>query len=175
MKNLKTLAILLVSVIITSCSKSDEPEPTPAPLPATNGSFIRATVDGVAFTSAIFGVETTVVNRVGTGSSRLITLLGGNAIVSTMNIAIEGVTAPGTYVINSTSSNSFNALDYTITSPTAVFSAGNCTGSSGTIVVTAIDATKIEGTFSFTGKNSENCAAPAKNITAGSFRGVFTN
>jgi hypothetical protein len=53
------------------------------------------------------------------------------------------------------------------------YSSDICTNTNGTLQVTHSDATKIEGTFSFTGKEvreGEDCSGGTKNVTNGSFR-----
>lgn len=176
MKTFKTvskLALVVLAVFITSCSKDDPaPTPTPTPIPAS-GSFITATVDGTAFSTLIFGVSTATANRVGTGPDALIQVLGsdlaGNAL--SINLIDLNIIAGQTYTLNPSLDGSVMAI--VTTASNAAWGTGNCEGSTGTITITAYDNTKIEGTFRFTGKDGDNCSAPAKTITNGSFRGVF--
>lgn len=166
------LALVALTLVIASCNNDDAPPaPIVAPIPA-NASFIRATVDGVAFSSNIFGTETASTNKSGTGTGTLIQILGADLGANNISITLMGITSTGTYTLD-TSSDS--VIAYTSPIANAAFGTGICAGSTGTLIVTAYDATKIEGTFTFIGKDGENCATPAKNVTAGSFKGVFAN
>jgi hypothetical protein len=52
----------------------------------------------------------------------------------------------------------------------------NCENTNGTLEITFMDDTKIEGTFSFVGKEvkeDETCDGGTKNVTNGSFRLVL--
>lgn len=176
MKTFKTvskLTLLALSVFIVSCG-GDDPVPTPTPVPAS-GSFITATVDGAAFSSLIFGVSTATANKVGTGPNALIQVLGSDLAASSISINLIdlNIVAGQTYNINPSLDGT--VLAYVNASSNAAWGTGECEGSSGTLTVTAYDETKIEGTFRFTGKDGDNCSATAKNITNGSFRGVFLN
>ena len=178
MKTFKTvskLALVVLTVFMVSCSKDDPaPTPTPTPIPAS-GSFITATVDGTAFSTNIFGVSTASVNRVGTGPNALIQILGSDLSASSISINLIdlNIVAGQTYNLNPSLDGS--VIAYVSASTSGAFGTGICEGSSGTMRITAYDNTKIEGTFSFIGKNGDNCSATAKNVTNGSFRGVFTN
>lgn len=175
MKTFKTfskLALVVFAVIISSCNKDDAPAPAQSQIPAT-GSYITAKIDGADFTTTIFGVSTATANRVGTGPNALIqvlgTDLGGNNI--SITLADLNIIAGQTYTLNPSLDGSVMA--YVSTTSGGAYGTGICEGSIGTLVVTTYDNTKIEGTFSFTGKDGENCSATPKVITSGSFRGVF--
>lgn len=176
MKTFKTfskLALVAFAVIISSCSKDDTPAQTQVP---ATGSYITAKVDGADFSSTVFGVSTATANRVGTGPNALIQILGADLGGNNISITLIdlNLVAGQTYTLNPSLDGSVIAYVST-TSGGAAFGTGICEGSTGTLVVTAYDNTKIEGTFSFTGKDGENCSATAKAITNGSFRGVFVN
>ena len=67
-----------------------------------------------------------------------------------------------------------NAQPATPTAPTVVVTQPTCTVATGTITITAITATKVEGTFSFTGAKDDDCSSH-KVVTNGEFRGTFMN
>jgi hypothetical protein len=175
MKTFKTfskLVLVAFAVIIsTSCNK-DEDAPAQNQVPAT-GSYITAKVDGADFSTTIFGVSTATANRVGTGPNALIQILGADLGANNISITLVdlNIIAGQTYTLNPSLDGSVMA--YVSTASGGAFGTGICEGSIGTLVVTAYDNTKIEGTFSFTGKDGENCSRTAKVITNGSFRGVF--
>ncbi len=179
MKTIKRLSLvfaLIVAATISSCGGSDD-APAAAAIPAT-GSYINATVDGAAFTTVIMGQSAAVCNTVGAGTSRLITVNGSSIDIAnpttskTIIISLKGINTAGTYTISSTV-NPDSLLAYAIAtgSTTTAYTTGSCAGATGTITVTSISATKIEGTFSFTGKN-DGCSM-SKSVTAGTFRGMF--
>ncbi len=93
--------------------------------------------------------------------------------------AVDGTLETGTYNVNSTNEDDgyVGSLTYVevnlSTFAVGTYSSMNCDNANGTITITFIDATKIEGTFSFTGKEvkeDESCSGTTKNITNGSFR-----
>jgi hypothetical protein len=55
----------------------------------------------------------------------------------------------------------------------AYASSAGCSTANGRINITYIDNIKVEGTFSFTGVDFENCAGRTKTITEGAFRGTL--
>ncbi len=169
--SISKLALVFFVAVITSCSKDDDNSSTPTPV-TPSGSYITAKVDGADFSSIIFGVSTATANRIGTGEDTLIMVLGGDLATNSISINLLGISAPGTYALNPSLDGT--TIGYVSSSAATSWDTGNC-DASGTLTVTALDNTKIEGTFSFVGKNGENCAAAAKNITNGAFRGVFVN
>jgi Family of unknown function (DUF6252) len=165
MKNLKTLAILLVSVIITSCSKSDEPEPTPAPLPTVNGS-VTATIDGGSFSASAL-VNISYVNTV-------LTVQGTDTFGKSIQIQL---TAPGTGTYN-LYGNVQGSATYNpgLSALGKVYSSIGCNADlpqtgftpNGTITITSLTTPKIEGTFQFKCAEINSCA-DQKVVTAGAF------
>lgn len=171
MVNIGKLAILAVTLVMASCSKDDSaPIAAPTPIPA-NSSVVTAKVNGAAFSSVMFGVSSATANKMGTGTDTIITVLGSNFSASSISITLHGVTETGTYTLDATTDS---VIAYAPGSGDAAYGTGICSGVSGTVVVTSISDTKIEGTFSFTGKDGENCdTSEIKTVTEGSFRGVF--
>lgn len=168
-KKLSAMLALTMMTIFSSCSSSDSGGS--GNVPAT-GSYINAKVNGASFTTIISGVSAASASRSGSGADTLIMVLGSNLSANSVSISLFGITSTGTYSLNSSSDS---VMAYTESAAGVAYGTGICDGSVGTINVTYLDATKIEGTFTFTGKDGENCAAAAKNVTGGSFRGVFSN
>ncbi len=176
MKRVNKFGIILflaASTIISSCSKDDNGGGSSVP---ATGTYINAKVNGTSFSTVINGVSAATATRSGSGTDTIIMVLGSNlngtTSTNTLSINLFGITTPGTYAINS---DSESVMGYVEGTSEVAYGTGICAGSTGTVTVTTIDATKIEGTFSFTGKDGENCAAASKSITNGQFRGVFSN
>ncbi len=173
MKTFKTfskLALVVFAVIITSCSKDDAPAQIQVP---AIGNYITAKVDGADFSTTIFGVSTANGSRSGSGDFTLIQVLGADINSNSIAINLLGITTTGTYTLDG---NSDSVIAYTPPTAGAAYGTGGCAGAIGTITVSYLDSAKIEGTFSFTGKDVDNCATSAtKTVTNGSFRCVFVN
>jgi hypothetical protein len=183
MKTIKKLGLVLsvaLAIVLYSCSKDDNGGSSIA-APAT-GTYINAKINGANFTTVIAGTSSANASIVGTGADSIITVFGTNVgqitgntfSSSTISILLEGVTGPGTYVVGGDSRNDLLYLT-TPNSATAVtqsYQAGDCSGTTGTVTITSLSATQVEGTFSFTAKKAESCDE-LKTITSGSFRGVF--
>ena len=172
MKTVKTIAqtffIAASLLLLNSCNKDDD-NPTPyAPVVPANTSFVTAKVNGASFTTLIFGTSTASCSRSGTGTSAMITILGGDMAANSITIFLDGNVGVGTQTVNMTTNS---LLNYSPGSGDQAFSTGNCVGATGTINITVSDATHIEGTFSFEGK-TEDCSL-SKTVTQGTFKGVF--
>ena len=193
MKTIKKLSLavaIMVATIFSSCSKTD---PTPAPATtATPNGLITCKINGVAFTTApIAGQAVPLVSatRVGAGGLNLITITGQSAAnitasaagaagsFDTITISLSGVTAPGTYQVNSDNTLSYIYSLPNPSGPIAIstgYVSGDCSGTLGTIKVTSLTATQIEGTFMFTAKKENTCDV-LKTITEGNFSAKFLN
>ena len=180
MKTIKRLSVvfaLIVAATISSCGGSDDEADPIIAIPAT-GSFINATADGAAFTTVIFGQSIAQASTIGTGAGRLITVTGSTVDIAnptnsrTIVISLVGISSTGVYTLNQTS-NVDSVLSYAVGTGSALqaYSTGDCAGATGTVTISGISATQIDGTFSFTGKN-DGCAG-TKSVTGGAFRGVF--
>lgn len=168
-KKFSAVVALTMMTIFSSCSSSDSGGS--GNIPAT-GSYINAKIDGASFTTLISGVSAASATRSGTGADTLIIVLGSSLSTNSVNLSLYGISTTGTYTLNSSSDS---VMAYVDSTSSVAYGTGICEGSTGTLTVTYLDATKIEGTFTFTGKDGENCAAAAKNVTEGSFRGVFAS
>lgn len=173
MKTLKnTFGILLITVLAISCGKDDAPEPAPTP---TFDYFLRAKVDGVQFEA--------VAPRILAGkTANRITVSAILPNLRSFEITISDYPSNpvGTYVIPAPASSTYLAnLKFSDnSSSSSIFTAGTAcgaTGTRGTVVITAISATEISGTFSFTGtQTTGTCPRPTKVITEGSFKSGIT-
>lgn len=176
MNSIKHFSFALVVALVTtlsSCS-SDSSGGDGFSGPAT-GSFVKAKVAGTDF------LAEGSLTAGGFNSGNLVlqgTTMTGKSIDIQL-YAVDGTLETGTYNVNSTNSDdshvgSLTFVDVNIsTLAVATYSSMNCDNASGTITITFVDATKIEGTFSFTGKEikeDETCDGATKSITNGSFR-----
>lgn len=166
----KSFIIAAGFLAIVSCSKDDDNNtPVPvAPVPA-NSSFVTGKVDGSPFSSIIFGTSTASCTKGGSGNDSFMTILGGDLSANSISIVLMGSLSVGTYNVNNTTDS---LLNYSPSTGSEAYSTGSCDGASGRITVTVSDATHIEGTYSFVGKDTDNCSA-TKTITEGTFRGIY--
>lgn len=176
MKTIKKfgIALLVVTSILTSCSSDDSSGGSGFSGPAT-GTFIKAKAAGSNFLA-----EGQL--AVGNYSNGALVLTGSSTTGKNIGIQLYSMTsslAVGTYNMNATQDGNVSTgnLQFTdvnmSTFAVTPYSSVNCDNATGTLEITFIDATKIEGTFSFVGKEvmeSEACTGGTKNITNGSFR-----
>ena len=170
-RTLKKTGIVGLLVLAAACS-SDSDGGSGGTLPS--GTYIKSNFDGSSWqTFEVAGQSATVAMSNGTGAERTILINGTGNMSGTdsMVINLMGIDAPGTYTIDA---DSGGVLAYVVTASSLSYDTSNCDGASGTVVITAINDTKVEGTFSFTGKVDENCS-DSKTFTEGSFRGVFSS
>lgn len=166
-KLLGTALILSLSVLFSSCSSDDNNSG------ASNlDTYISASVAGQNFrTYSLAGESTGIATRFGGEINISATSVEGTTFqnANTIVINLSGITATGTYQLNSTSDS---YLAYVDGASQKIFSTDDCEGSTGTITVTLLNDQKIEGTFTFTGKESFECSEQ-KVVTSGMFRGTF--
>lgn len=166
MKTIKQFfAILIITLLTISCSHSDS-NSSATPTPSATDYFLKAKIDGVQYTadaSHVIGGETTG------GSGRItINSIGSNqSFIFTIDYPTASGT--GTYSRPVPSGMSY-ILRLEYDEAGSGYLSGDC-GTTGTLVITAISATEVSGTFSFIGKKGLNCAVPSnKVITEGSFK-----
>jgi len=173
MKTIQTFGKLFIAasiILLSSCSSDDNNNTPVTPIPVqANSSFVQGKIDGASFSSFIFGTSAASCSRSGTGADAIITILGADMTANSITVHLHGIAAVGSYTVNSSTDS---LLNYSPGSGDFAYATGACDGASGTINVTVVDATHIEGTFSFVGKDAENCSA-TKTITEGTFKGVF--
>lgn len=165
MKSIKHLGfaiVLAVTTMVTSCSSSSDDGGGGG---STAVGTMKAKVAGANWSSMSMATSATHQNSV-------LIVQGSDATGKAIQLMIAGVTAPGTFTISDTS-NIQAIASYTqanISNPAAslVFATPyEGSGNVGTITVTALTATNVQGTFSFTGKNQNG--SDTKAITNGVF------
>lgn len=177
-KKIKQLSFVLALAILgslSSCGGGDSDSGGGGFSGPATGTFVKAKVGGTNILA-----EGSYANG-GFNSGNLV-LQGFSMEGKSVNIqlyALDGTLETGTYNVNTTNPEdthvgSLSLIDVnTSTLTTATYSSLVCDNATGTIVITFVDATKIEGTFSFTGKEvreGEDCSGGTKNVTNGSFR-----
>jgi len=177
MKTIKQFGMALVlslSALVTSCSSSDSGGGGGFSGPTT-GTFVKANVAGTAVLA-----EGSFANG-GYNAGNLV-LQGFSLDGKSVNIqiyAVDGTLDVGTYDLSTSNTEDvvvggLSLIDVnTSTMTSTTYSSNICTNTTGTLTVTVSDATKIEGTFSFTGKEvkeNDDCSGGTKNVTNGSFR-----
>lgn len=178
MKNLNKFGLILflaVSSILSSCSSDDGDGGGGFSGPST-GTFVKAKIGSTNLLA-----EGDYANG-GYNSGNLVLQGFSTTTGKSVNIqlyAIDGSLEVGTYAmdLSNTEDNyvgSLSLIDIDINSmSTKTYNSSFCDDSNGTLEITFIDATKIEGTFSFKGKElleAEDCSGGTKNVTNGSFR-----
>lgn len=180
MKTIKQFGFALAiifSLTLSSCGGSDDNGGGGFSGPAT-GTFIKAKVGGSNFLSeGEFAV--------GNMTNGAMVLTGSSTSGKNMGIQLYSTTgslAVGTYSMNATQDSNVNVGSLTFTDvnlstfSVIAYNSVNCENSNGTLEITFMDDTKIEGTFSFVGKEvkeDETCDGGTKTVTNGSFRLVL--
>ena len=162
---IKTIAILFVSILTFSCSNDDDDVAAQNQTPTTD-YFLKAKIDGVQYqTDAAFRVLTSTSND----KIKITSVLSDNR---NFELQIDRPIGTGTYNYPAPSTEEYVLrMEYgDATSSTALWRTGACSATTGTLTITALSATEVSGTFSFTGKRTSFCSDPAKLITEGSFK-----
>ena len=165
-----TFALLLVTLITFSCSSGDEgPSPAQTQTPASN-YFFKAKIDGVQYTASAAQV-------LSGSSTDKITVTSVTSDNRNFELQIVRPTGLGIYIYPApATANYVLRMSYgDASSATAIWKIGTCASTtSGNVTITALSATEISGTFSFTGKRTSSCSDPAKQIAEGSFKSQIT-
>lgn len=114
---------------------------TPGTVQPYQGSTMKATLGSTAWVGATIALVAKSGGVYAWGGSSATGVTGG--VFTNVNITLSGVTGPGTYALGA-GANSISV---------AVGSTGynsNVAGSSGSVVVTSVDANRLKGTFSAT-------------------------
>lgn len=130
-----------------------------------SGEFVSAKVNGVDFASS------TLFDAVGASHPNSSTLVvqGSDNSGKAIQIMIMNFNGTGTYNLSNMQNGQ---LLYTVASPFTSYSSAAGNGAQGTVEITLVDNTKVEGNFSFTGKNpSDNTQSVT--VTDGAFRANF--
>lgn len=170
MNTLSKIAAGALLIFITACSKDDNDAPVVPQNNTPTSTYVTAKVDGASFSSFIMGVSAGSCVKTGTGADTAILIVGADQAANSVTVSLMGINATGTYTVNA---DSLSFLAYAPGSGGVAYSTAGCPSVSGTIVVTAIDATHVEGTFNFTAKDEESCDGAMKTVTEGHFRGNY--
>jgi len=170
-KRIGLAALTALALVVTSCSSDDGASGGPSG--SALDTYVNATVAGAAFeTFSIQGVSLGTASKNGT----FVTVSGIAKSSATatdsrvITIALMNVTGTGTITFNANTNN--GVLSYFDSATNKSWASGNCDAGTATVNVTTFNDTKIEGTFTFTGADSDNCSS-TKVVTNGSFRGTF--
>ncbi|AWA28771.1 hypothetical protein HYN48_00950 [Flavobacterium magnum] len=171
-KKIGLTALMALAFVFNSCSSDSDGGGS-----SSLSTYISAKVDGVAFeTASIQGQSFGVASKSGTGDMQVISVSCTNqsAITSqtydAMHVILVGpVTAGTTYQVNQ---DTDHTLGYVEAPGNISWDTGDCQNATGSITVTTLTDTKIEGTFNFTGSKDDDCASQ-KTVTNGKFRGTF--
>ena len=160
------LAFMAAMALLTSCS-DDDGGSTNNNTP--DGAYLHCKVEGEQFETFTFqGLNSTYATKSGTGDETQIVVMGSNVATHVVGFSTHGITEPGTYELDDLQA----VMLYTDSDTEITYDTNECEGAEGTLTITHLDDTKIEGTFEFLGRNEEDCSQN-KNITQGSFRGIF--
>ncbi len=115
-----------------------KPTGTIGPLPDNAGHKVSATLNGTSFNAA-------EVSAIYTSSGSF--TVAGNSNTRSVSISLSSVTAAGTYALSN--NNPIRSLGVTVYNGTTVTSLHNSAlaGSSGSVTITSLTATRIKGTF----------------------------
>jgi len=171
MKTLKLFGISLfatLALMTLSCSSDSDGDGGGGGGTPTTTS-IKAKVDGTQYqTFSISGVSAGVATSTGSGSGRMITITGSNDMGGTTSFTINliGIDATGEYEIGPDSDSVLSFMSG------VSYDTSDCAGATGTVNITLLNEDGIRGTFSFTGKDDDNCSS-SKTVSQGSFQGEF--
>ena len=156
---MKTIAILLITLLINSCHK-DEDE---VPISPINDNYVRAKIDNVSYEAIGEALH-------GSLDENGFDLDSRNASGTGMDFYIIGPINVGTYTFSASNGTTQGRLNYRINGEN--YSSGFCSASNGTLTITAKNGKTIEGTFSFNPSSmSEPCLNPKMiTVTEGSFK-----
>lgn len=171
MKTIRTIGKVLFVAAIFSLGACSEDDNGGGGGGTPGGTFVKAKVNGTWHeTYRIQGISAATGISTGTGDGRVI-MIGGPvdaAANRSWSVNLLGINAPGTYTIGPDSNSTVAFIENMIS-----YDNSNCDGATGTVTITTITADKVEGTFSLTGKDDDNCT-DSRTIAEGSFRGEFT-
>jgi hypothetical protein len=157
-RNLVCAAILILP-LLTACSKDNT-----GPGGGDGGSFFRARIDGVPWSSLPFAMGGSA------DDGGIFTVVGSNATGTGLSLVLYHIGAPGTYKLGVGGSVPGGAGTLTV-SPSSWWTA--LTGNSGEVTVTTVTPTRIVGTFHFDAKPFSGGAAGNKTIDQGEFDITF--
>ncbi len=177
MKTIKQVGFaltLFLGAVMSSCSSSSSDGGGGFSGPTT-GTFLKANVAG----TSILAEGQFAAGAYQSGNLAIQGTSTSGKSVDIQLYALDGSLEVGTYNVSASNNEevyvgSLSLIDVnTSTFTSTTYNSLFCENASGTVQITFIDNTKIEGTFSFTGKEvkeNEDCSGGTKNVTEGSFR-----
>jgi hypothetical protein len=149
---------MLMIALLAGCKSDSDNNTNPDPTPT--GYYMTATADGSAFSavaSSCIAVQSSGILSIAgstlTNPPRQITLMvQGPVAGQTYTIGTLGSATTGILVVGTTAADAYSA---------------NMIMGTGSIKIDKLDATNVEGTFSFTGMNN---AGASKSVADGKFR-----
>ena len=182
MKTIKKLSLIVTVTMVTLFSSCSKNSTTPDPVLPVSGSFITTKINGVNYSSATSPLSNTVASKQGSGAGTVVSLLGtmtsnvtaAGATTESITINLLGITTTGTYALTLANKDTAQlGYTYAPSGGNAIgYSTGDCSATTGSLVITSFTATQIEGTFTCTAKKVSTCDV-TKTISEGSFKGVF--
>lgn len=174
MKKVNKFCVLILvtslSLFHSSCSKDDDNAGFSGP---TTGNFLKSNFDGTTFLAEGNAA-------IGFFTSNSLNLSGVNTSGKNVGISLQSIDdlEVGTYNLGKTQPANYGGALFltdinTSTFAMTTFSSAECDGAIGTLEITTISSSKIEGTFSFTGKEilqDNSCGTASKIVSNGSFR-----
>lgn len=148
-------AVALALTTLAACSKGKQDDPMPTPMPTT--------VSGMSWMADGSSVTANSIQPTFTATDVSINGFAGNTASST-SVYLLMPAAVGTYQI---APNSTVRATYTTSTNAGGDVRYYATG--GTLAITALTATSITGTFSFTGQDSNGSAPGTKAVSNGKF------
>ncbi len=149
------LPILLLAAVLAVFAACGEEEPEIPGLPESG--TLTAKIDGDDW-------DATVVVQASTASG-VLSVMGSNFTGQAINLTVQGYTGPGTYQLGGLGNTNQGLWVETLSSEGG-FSSFGAAANSGEVVVSSDDGENVIGTFSFSGRNSED---NYRNVTDGSF------
>lgn len=160
LKSISKVALLATSVAFVSCSRDDDPAPV---VPVASPYYVKAKVDDGNYANSTYVTPAATLN-----SGTLMIQSSGDS-GNSMQIQIPNYAGEGTYHsgFNNLSNGYINfsrlGAGFTYKSYTSV--RGN-----GTVEITSVTATEIEGTFTAYAPENEEDWTEAVEITEGTFK-----
>ncbi len=157
------LALTFLTTLCACSSSGDTPDAA-----ATSNYFLNVNIDGVGYQA--------VSPRILAGSTAApnprITITSATSVGS-FEFTLDDHQGVANYSLGGVGGYRLG-MRYEPAGESRVFSAGACGGSEGTLNITKLTTTEIEGTFAFVGKQVGSCATAGKNFTNGSFKSGLT-
>ena len=123
-------------------------------------------------TLTVQGLTSVYATRTGSGDNTQMIVVGNNMNFDALGFTTHGITTTGTYPLNQ--EIDIAGMMYTDGTTEVSYGTTDCPASSGNLVITYIDETKVEGTFQFVANNEDDCA-DSRTITEGSFSAIFND